>query len=347
MPERICLFPIDESSLYIIRNEEKMKKYELVYGIVPKGWNIEESSLENHRIVGEEQFIQNELINNVDTIVLCNSEYITKDTIYRQFIHMVHQAGKRVVATRELVAKFKELEEIEQIKGPEWDTSYLYEEVTIDKPIIMVAGAGENCEKSEVQLQLADFFEKQGYRPSLIQSNSIGKLFDTYLLPEFIWNDEIAFKNKVKQLLTYVKNIEKTDNPDVIIIGVPGASTKFNKYIDCGYGYLQYLLFTAIRPDAMILSLFCGDYSEEQYELLKNIYKFRFNSDVKYFHISKNVCDYDPELNKLSYFTVDTPYLVEHFLSKEKKIFHVQDETSRNVVFNDIMEELQNNITVL
>lgn len=347
MPEKICLYPIDESSIHIIRNRELFKDFELVYGIIPKGWKITGLVSSAETLIYEEEFVQDNLVENIDTVILCNSEFITKETIYRQFAEYVQKSGKRVIATREVANRFKGISDIEKIDGPLWSRDYLLEEVIIDKPVIMVAGAGENCEKSEIQIQLSDFFTEMGYKPSLIHSNSIGNLFGAHLYPQFVWDEEVPFKNKVKQLLRYVKSIEIQENPDVIIMGVPGASSKFNKYVDCGYGYLQYLMFTAIKPDAVILSLFCGDYSEEQFDLLKNIYKYRYNAEVKYFHISQNVCDYDQELNRLSFFSVDTSYVKDHFLKNEGVIFNVQDSHSKRVVFDAIMKELQNNITVM
>ncbi len=173
----------------------------------------------------------------------------------------------------------------------------------INCPIIAVAGLSENTRKFETILSVSSQLETIGYKVSII-----GTRFDTEVYGCYSFPFEHLSGNETENVISinnYVKEIEKKDKPDVIVIGVPGAILALNDEFHFDFGLLGVQIGNAISTDYAILNILCKDYSAEFFETMKNVMMFRLNMPLKAIVISEN--DYDIssfDLSKIYYVTI-------------------------------------------
>jgi peptide maturation system protein (TIGR04066 family) len=351
LKKKLAIYPFCEELNPILKYKNKIKDYELKYSITPKSWEIFDGSKKNFEsIITEEEFISKKLIDSIDVFLLCKPVFQVKETLYENIIKLAKKHNKQLIHVSELRSIIDKLNINSICLQSEMKFMIKNTELsTIDIPIAMVLGFGENCEKWDVQMGMQDYFNKKGYKVSLISSNPLSELMDFYSVPNNIINENIDFSQKVKKVNSFIKDIELNENPDLIIIGIPGGIIKYNQSISNNYGYLAYLICNAVTPDVSILNLYCGEYKSEYIEQIKSICFYRFGIVLNYFHISKNVCNYNFETVKLDYFPVEHKFLVDNVIKPHEILpaFNINDKTSKDKVFQKIITELQNNIAAV
>ena len=152
-------------------------------------------------------------------------------------------------------------------------------------PVIAVAGMWENTDKFYVQLQLKRTLEKNGYKVSLVASKDYAELFGAHRFPEFMLCQFEPENSKPVVFSEYLFNLEKKENPDVIIVGVPGPVHTLSDKITKGYGILPYITFQSFCPDFFI---YCSLYFDKK-ELMEeecNLCKYRLGVYPDIVHIS-------------------------------------------------------------
>lgn len=152
------------------------------------------------------------------------------------------------------------------------------ESVDLRVPIITVIGMGENCSKFETQLAIRRELADSGYKISLIASRQGCRLLGVHDFPEFMFCKEYSEADKINLFRNYVSELEIADNPDAIIIGVPGGIMPLNEKHDMQYGILCYEVFSAIKSDFNIMNLWCQEYNDDFLSELEKIMKYRFNT---------------------------------------------------------------------
>ncbi|RRJ67111.1 TIGR04066 family peptide maturation system protein [Paenibacillus oralis] len=352
MRKKLAIYPFFEELMPVLQYKNKIRDYELVYAITPTGWeSFSESGEFSEYICSEERFYSENLIHSIDIFLLCLPMFQINSSIYHRIITLAEQYGKQIIYEIELEPIIKELFKGQGIcLNPELsDITPSTEIVSIDVPVIMILGLGENCEKWRIQLDLRDFFHLKGYRASLISSNPISQLLGFHTLPSSLDNKGLIFSQQVQNLNSFIKKIELKEKPDVIILGVPGGILKYSNSVPNGYGYLPFLISNAVTPDLSILSLYGGNYTEQNIQEIKSTCYYRFGVVVNYFHISKKICDYNFETKRINYYSVDNSYLVENIVKPQqnKNTFNISDSTSTQMVFEMIIQELQNNVAAV
>jgi peptide maturation system protein (TIGR04066 family) len=353
MKKRLAVFPFSKKLNSLILNKDQLQNYELVYAIIPRGWDDLEEIQAQYKeiIIDEEPFFINQYISNVDAILLCKPILDVNDSLYTNIINLAKGFGVKIIYDQRLTTLPVEKDQ------KNWECLELHgvfeinnhEFLNIDVPVISVFGLGENCEKWDVQLELCDFFNKKGYKVSLISNNPLLQLFGGSVFPPIIDSTEYTFEQQVKSINSFIKNVELRERPDLIIIDVPGAILKYNRYIPNGYGYAPFLISNAVVPDLSIISLYCGCYDKEHIEEIKKSCLYRMGTSVNYFHLSSNVCQYNLEANRLEYFSIDNDYVAE--LVEKNKIngafFNIHDMCKREQIFQQMLNELHNNIPIM
>lgn len=353
MKEKLAIYPFSEEMITILEHQNKIQDYELTYAVIPKGWEPSDESLEQYKelICFEEIFYSDNLINSIDILLLCKPRMINNFSMYNNMIAIAEKNNKRIMYVYDLeheVAKQRKKDWFclrpEKVQKPQNS-----ELLSIDIPVIMIFGLGDNCEKWDLQLGLYDYFNQKGYKASLISRNGIAQIMGIHNFPLCLDNSELTFSQQVKSLNAFAKKIELEENPDLIIVDVPGGIMKYSPTIPNGYGYLPFMICNAILPDISILSLYCGEYGIDSIKEIQSACIYRFSAKVDYFHISKKVCNYDIETKQMIYYSVENPYFLEKIIRPQENLpaFNILDQESREKVFDNIMNELQNNIAAV
>ena len=153
-------------------------------------------------------------------------------------------------------------------------------------PIIAVSGISPMTQKFDVQLYFRDRFSKDGYKVSQIGTKEISYLFGFHAWESALYDNSYSEIEKIGRINQYIKDIESYEKPDVFIIGIPDALIPYTHKHTFRYGIPAYEIFSAMTPDFMVMTLLNGEYTDEFYDEMQNMCKYRYNSDIDCFYNS-------------------------------------------------------------
>ena len=356
------IYPLDINSVSLIRHNNLIDKYKITKAVVPKAWGFtgEDASVIDKGdylgLIVESDF--DEAVKECETVLFVESE--TKlnfnNMIYPQLIKAV-ESSKNIVCAIKLEDKVKE--EIVNIANKNNSTfEYLIEgnndievpliEYTdkINVPVIFVAGLCERTNKFEVQLALRENLINMGYKVSQIGTRKYCELMGFHSFPEFMYSKEFYDHEKVTLFNEYVKLIELDENPDIIIIGIPGATIPYNDIFKGRFGILAYEISMAVSADITVLcSLLERCFDKKYFELMSNIHKDRFNSTIDCYNISPAMYNkkYSEYLKSVQYINTSSEYVnkkIEDYKNLKTPIFNVLDKNDGKKMTEFIVNKL-------
>lgn len=168
----------------------------------------------------------------------------------------------------------------------------------IDTPIITVMGLSENCQKMETQLYLRRMFEKNGYKILQIGTRNYCEFLGFHSFPQFMGNLKLSETEKVIRFKSYIKYLEKTERPNIIIIGIPGGICNISKNLPSDFGITAYEVLSAVSSDYNILMLWNEMYNDRLIGELKRIAAYRYNTNLDMICISNISLNKDGLLDK-------------------------------------------------
>ena len=153
----------------------------------------------------------------------------------------------------------------------------------IEIPIVMIAGAGENCNKFELELLIANKLKEIGYKVSVVTSRSYVNCLGVHSFPTFMFQslkDESAYNN-------YIKYLSEMDKPDIFVLGVPGGILPITRRQPEHFGVSAFEVFNSVKPDYMIFNLYNADVERKYLSEMKMLMKYRIDA----FYISNYIQD--------------------------------------------------------
>lgn len=206
-----------------------------------------------------------------DNVIVIEPEFY-----HHSFIENSIKKGKNVICIEQKEKEDFDLKRLDSVS----------EEQQISVPVVFVAGTAPYTEKFHVQLALRKRLLDNGYKVSVIGSKPYGSLFGFHSFP-FFMNEIMDNTRKVILFKKYVKYIEMTEQPDLIVIGIPGAIMAINKKHYFDFGITAYMVSQAVSGDYVILNMLYGKkYTTEQLEELSRVCKYRLNFEIDSFHLS-------------------------------------------------------------
>lgn len=211
-----------------------------------------------------------------DSVIVVDSDFYE-----HQFIESSIRKGKNII--------YLEKEEKEGFDISQLDS--ISEEQGIAVPIIFVAGTTSYTEKFHVQLVLRKRLSDNGYKVSQIGSKPYSSLFGFHSYPSFM-SDSMNNTKKIISFKKYVKYIELQEQPELIIVGIPGGIMAVNKKHHFDFGMTAYMISQAVDADYVIMNmLYSLKYTEEQLEEIRKVCRYRFNFEIDCFHLSNALLD--------------------------------------------------------
>lgn len=345
---RTLIYPYDLECCPIVRHKKIIKEYEIVALVSPRGWGMtgKDGGTADYSskmgLVISSDFEGN--LSLCDTVLFCKSDKpLDFESIVMPKISQAIEAKKNIIISSSIK---KELFDIISRKCAQNGVDFKYfgtlikqqefQEIPhegefihdIATPVIFVMGIGERTNKFEVQLSLRENIRKMGYIISQIGSREYCELLGFHSFPVFMYNKEISETNKIVLFNHYVKRIEMEENPDLIIIGVPGGIMPYNNNLTNRFGVLAYELSQAVTPDSTIFSCHYNEYLEEYFIKMVESVRSRLGCKVNCFNISNVVFDWNnsKEWRKESYISLDSEYVdkkMQDYAAYNQSIFNV------------------------
>jgi len=161
----------------------------------------------------------------------------------------------------------------------------------LDVPVVAVAGLWEKTDKFEVSLSLREHFIKDGYQVSQVGSRDGCEMLGFHSFPRFMFQKDLDGICKISCFNHWLHRIIIDEQPDLLLITIPGAVQDFNEQITRGFGALHYAAFQAVVPDALVM---CTLYMSEPGKNLEDISmlcRYRLGVPVDAFHMSNLLID--------------------------------------------------------
>ena len=211
-----------------------------------------------------------------------------------------------------------------------------------DVPIIFVCGMSERTQKFDVFLDIYKRLTEKGYKVSGVSARMDSDVLSIHNFPSFLLEKNYEY-DKVLYFNNYIKYLELTEQPDIIIIEVPGGIIPYDIKHNNKYGLLAYIVSQAISSvDYAIFSMAYNKYDKEFYDFMSLYTEYRYGFNIDMFHMSNCFHDLEPDGNE-DIILMDSKKVVTKIdeslsLQPEIKIYNVFNNPS--VVVEDIINRL-------
>lgn len=270
MKEKAIIFPCDRELVSFMKYAD-FTEYEISGLCVLEGSNVIFENEEDIPIWD----MENIDFRLFDVVIIIDDKYKT-----HSFIKHSIEYGKKIIDAGQL--NTIEIEKLDTIS----------EEQRLEIPVIFVAGVSPYTEKFHVQLALRKRLLDNGYKVSQIGSKEYSGLFGFHSCPVFM-SEPMDNTKRILLFRKYVKYIEQNEQPDIIVIGIPGGIMGINRKHHFDFGMTAYMVSQAVEPDYVIMSMLYGqDYTKEQLEEINQCCKYKLNFEIDSFHLSNSF--YDP-----------------------------------------------------
>ena len=166
----------------------------------------------------------------------------------------------------------------------------------------------------DVQMDLRDKLIESGYKLTQIGSKNYCEFLGFHSFPMFMLDhNDYSERERIIGFNKYIRMLYMLENPDLIIIGVPGGVFPFDSYFDNNFGITNFFVSNAILPDYVIFNAIYVDDISEYLETVKSRVECRFNYEINQMFVSNYAFNYSVSLadKSLTYITCKTPDLLK------------------------------------
>lgn len=363
---RAIIYPFDSQSTYFFSFYNLINQFDIIGAVSPNGWGLTGKDVgltngENSIGYDVKKSFDEYNNDNFDIVILVDSyRKIDFDNILFKNLEKLTLRGKNIICYRKLAEEERERVNVLCTQN---NVNFRYHEsikindmffrdnrkkiLNIRVPVIFVLGIAERTQKFQIQLGLRQDLQNLGYKVSQVGSKNHCEAFGFHSFPTFMYESGLREEDKIVMFNRFIKAIEEKEDPDLIIIGIPGGIMSINKEFTEGFGILAYLTSQAVKPDATILSLIYEDYNELYYNEIEKMMRYRLGCLVDCYNLSNIKFDYmeSKSINEKCYTVIDSSFINKKILDCKdynKPIFNIMDIESRNEMVKKVIDTLAN-----
>jgi peptide maturation system protein (TIGR04066 family) len=356
--ERILLYPYDYNQCPIVRHSYLLNSFSISSVVSPHGWGLTgldagciDGGAPIHLTISDDF---NEMLELCDTVVLTDSikRLDFKSIVYPKVLLAVEKQ-KNIIALCSIEDTSFDIEQLclnshvyyKQLTQKAHIHMYFNNMHRINIPIIFVLGVSERTNKFEIQLSLRESLINEGYRVSQIGTKNFCEFLGFHSFPDFMYSVSISETQKVKAFNNFVKEIEVSESPDVIIIGIPGSIMKLNDYITNDFGILAYEISQAVKPDAVVLSMLYEDYPSGFSDYISNEVKFKFGFEIDCFNIANVKLEWEHlrATKEIKFVTLESELINSKIIElnkKEQPIYNILNKEDADNIAEYLIDKL-------
>ncbi len=367
--KRLAIFPYNKQAAPLVRHGKMIRKYGISALASLKGWGLsgkDAGFADNGPDTGI--VVKPDI---VDVLEECDALFIPdydQNTDFDRFVYpkvlAAIDAGKEIVCGAVLSEeRKKDLRQRCEEKGTTFtyagnrtagdftagmfvpENSERQKLLRINTPVVTVLGITHNTNKSEVQLSLMEDFIERGYKVTCISTRPYADLFGGISLPDFLFHNEVSEAQKIVMFNGFVKTVEETEKPDVILLGVPGGIMPVSDTITNGFGILAYEMCMAVEPDVSVLCMLYERYKREYFEHLVRSVRYRLGTEINGFVIANGRIDWGQSENKeKAVFSYMESHVIDEsiggFSDWGFPLFNIFNRTSRSGLCDTVLSTL-------
>lgn len=301
---RALMYPYDISLLHMIMH--KFPDFEIIEVASPNGWGYvgkdagSKIGIETGIIVKHEQEIE---FNQIEKLFLMPSIISLDDKCFRTIIDKAKSLNIEIIDMRN---------NGNDVCLKRDDKLYGTEIKKIDKPVVLVIGTGDRTNKFDIQLIVRECFQKKGYTVSQIGTKGYCEYLGFHSFPNFMYSN-LQVTDRILGFNHYIYELSKSENADVIIIGVPGGLMPYSEKYNNDFGYLNFMVSNAVVPDYVVLATTYVDYNRDYINAIVDSLRYKYEYDVDAVFIVNSSINWDvtESLDTLTYVTLDKNFIDE------------------------------------
>ena len=211
-------------------------------------------------------------------------------------------------------------------------------------PVVLVAGQGQQCNKFDIQLGLRRKFQEADYKVSQVGTKRYSSLFGFHTLPQFL---EAPLWKKILLYNRYFKDIVSREEPEVLIVGVPGGIMSIDEWYNELFGETAIAIAKSLSPDVTILSLYLSKMDSEFLNETKNYFRYALGVSPDYFHLSNIKLVFEQDRRTINILITDSCRVFDGQEETDDRFFNVFLPESCDPAYEGVISQLQNNIETL
>lgn len=362
MEKKLMIYPFNKQICAVARYARLLKGFVLTAAVSPKNYGYDGkdvSFLDGGKSVGitittsfQEGLLQ------CDSILFCSDTFSIDLNYYEERIREAASYKKEIWFTKELAEDFADAKrtlpaDIKILGNNPVGQRFSYDEskhiMEISVPVLTILQVGTFCQGFETQLLLTEKFEQEGYRVSIVSSNTLGELFGIHMLPDYMYDHQISYEDKIVSFNRFLISLTEQEQPDILLLEIAEPILPYNDRITNHFGVIPAIITKAALADISILNLYYNTYDNTQLDHLRAYCRYALNAEINYINIAdtsmiiKELDTFEP----VQYISV-TPEKVCHAISTDLKdydcmFFHIHDENRTEAVYEDIVDRLSQN----
>lgn len=358
--QRLMVYPFDNEFLPAVRYPELISDYTPTKLVSLRGWGLAGKDAGTAGRIGKtglsvsEDF--EEALLECDTVLFVDSHQKPDfDKILYPKMLKVIDNGKNILCAASVEDKAKEqLAGLASNRGVScyflkdnktYATPVKNEIYNINTPVVFVLGIAERTNKFAIQLALRKHLLEDGYKVTQIGTKDYCELLGFHSMPGFMYGKSLSEAEKITLFNHYVKSLEVSEKPDIIVIGLPGGTMKFNNKYTNQFGIMAYEISQAVIPDASICSILYEDYKQSFFENVLTSLKYKLGFKVDCFNISNYQFDWgrSDTTSQMAYTLLESAAVTEKAKSwsvSETAVYNILDDNHADEMYRLIMDKL-------
>ena len=314
--KRLALFPMNRDQCAIARFASLLQGYQLTHCITPAYKKLD--GADTSRLDGGDPTgftltsFDASLFEFCDTIYIDYDERMPDFDMYKEVIQAADLWDLDVILSQEIYNQYEQgIEEIapdHQLEQPMVDTMS-----DIPVPVVMVLSQGNYTDQLATELALRKYFLDVGYNVSHISDRCVAPLFGATSYPHQLYQPRDAYE-KTRLFNQFARDLVDKEDPELLIIGIPGAIGKYSNMQLQGLGMFPYIICNAVKSDASVLCMYQADYNVEFLDMLNQLTNYKLDSPTTIFSIANVTAQPDGQYNgqRLTYTDLDSQFVLEH-----------------------------------
>ena len=315
--DRILVYPVDRESLPIIKSTANYPNIRFCRLISPESWGHDG---ECYACAEETVTVSHDYEEGLKD---CSAVWIVDSWNKLDFklfiepaIRLAFSKGKRIVCSKDLSVEEKALladVELAYVECSSFKPMINRDDRVqeIRTPVIYVMSSTEYCNQFFIETSFCAELRNRGYETLLISSRKENTALGQYAIPNFMFCGEYRENEKIIALNQYIRHLEMEHQPEIIIIGIPGAAMPYHHKYSSDFGVLAYEISEAVKPDFAILSSPCMQYGNDFFKGVEESLRGRLGVYIDIHTLSPYALDFsETTFDKcLGYLSVDDFYV--------------------------------------
>lgn len=355
--KKLAVYPFDYQVRELLMHSSLIEKYSIEYYIKKDKFSCALFSNNTDKITEDYK----KAIDAVDSVFFAFKDSSISADRYMQVISYATNNEKEIIVTGNLfhylcnydisIKSYAKLTVYQNTDSNPVNTAVNKSALlNIDVPIILICGIGEYCNKFNCELEVRNFFTLKNYKVLQLGSKEISPLFGFNAIPSFIYSSSTSYYDRVVGFNKYIAAKVKTENPDLIILGVDAPILPYNNNILNGLGEIPLIITTALNIDISIINIYNhNNIAAEYISHLLACGKYRLNSTYTYVNVSGTISDIQDDQRSLKYYHVGhalCPLASLNNTLGENVVYSIDDQESQTELLNTIYRNLTDSLDI-